>query len=219
MASSTIGYIYLTWRKARGERRTVVGVIKKNSTQGVRFAYTIDEQKAKEIGFVPYPDFPDLRKEYNQNVLDVFALRLTKSERPDIKKYYDFWEIDAAHQQDKFFILAQTQGLVATDNFEFLADYYPVKELSFVSEICGLSHQSLASDMLAVGDVLRWELEPKNEYDKFAVKVFKGDVFLGYIKTVHNKVFSKQGTGRLKVSVKSIDANGHLNRVFIKISF
>jgi len=217
MTYREFGNIYLTWRKSRGDRRVVVGIIKRNSTSGIRFRYTITTTLADQIGFVPYADFPNLDKEYSQNVLEVFALRLNKPERPDIQQYYDFWSIDTCHQQDKYYMLAHTQGLLATDNFEFLADFNPIKGLSFVSELSGLSHLNIPSSKLSIGDTLTWVKEPNNTFDKYAVKVYKNDLFLGYVKTVHNQVFYKNNGSNLKISVKSIESNGHLNRVFIRI--
>ncbi|MFV0396512.1 MAG: HIRAN domain-containing protein [Bacteroidales bacterium] len=214
--SRSIGNIFLVWRQSIGKRRNIVGVIRRNSTDGIRFKYTISEKEAKEIGFTPYVDFPNLDNLYTTNVLEVFSLRLTKPERPDIDSYYEFWEIEPKFQQDKFYLLAHTQGLLATDNFEFIADYNPQKGLSFVSEICGLSHTNPPADVIEVGDKLHWEKEPTNQYDQNAVKLFKDDIFLGYVKTKHCNIFSK--TQRLNVYVKHIDRNGRLHRVFIKIS-
>lgn len=215
-----IGNIYLTWRKGKGHRRIIVGVVKRNSTEGIRFMYNQEGVKeAKNEGFTCYTEFPDLNKEYTQNVMDAFGQRLIKSERADIQKYYDFWEINTEYKDDKYYLLAHTQGLLATDNFEFLADYKPVKGLSFISEICGLSKTSLPADTLEIGDNLSWKLDAKNEYDSEAVMVFKGDIMLGYVKKVHCKVFNKTGGENLNIAVKSIERNGHLNRVFIKICF
>ena len=212
-----VGNIYLTWRAGAGERRHKVGIIRKNSTQGVRFRYLISHDKAVSIGFTPYTDFPDLTKEYTENVLEIFGQRLTKPERSDIQKYYDFWEIEPEYKEDKYYLLAHTQGLLATDNFEFLADYSPLKDLSFTSEICSLSHNKIPSDIIKEGDVLHWEYESQNEYDSKAVKVFISNKFLGYIKIVHSAIFYKNGGSKLKIKVKSIDSNGYLNRVLIKI--
>ena len=212
-----LGNIYLTWRLGKGQRRHKVGIIRKNSTQGVRFRYLISQEEATKIGFTPYTDFPDLFKEFTENVLEIFGQRLTKSERGDIKNYYDFWEISPEYKDDKYYLLAHTQGLLATDNFEFLADYSPVKNLSFISEICGLSHYRISSDIIKEGDDLRWEYDSRNEYDKKAIKVFKKDLLLGYVKIVHSGIFYKTRGKNLKIKVKSIDSNGFLNRVFIKI--
>lgn len=215
----SIKKIYLTWRKGRGCSRIPVGVITKNSNDGVLFSYIESGVKqALKNGFKPYIDFPILEKTYTENVVENFGQRLVKSERSDVQKYYDFWEVDPLYKDDKFYMLAHTQGLLATDYFEFIAEYYPVKGLKFVSEICGFSERKIGANTLQVGDDLRWELEPNNEYDKFAVKLFKNGLLIGYVKTIHNRVFYENRAGNLLVKVKSIDQNGHINRVFISIS-
>jgi len=212
-----LGNIYLAWRLGEGHRRHKVGIIRRNSTEGTRFRYLVTQEEVARLGFTPYTDFPYLDKEYTENVLEIFGQRLTKSERGDIQKYYDFWEIKPEYKEDKYYLLAHTQGLLATDNFEFLADYSPVKNLSFMSEICGFSYNRISPNILKEDDDLRWEFERQNEYDNKAVKVFKQSTFLGYVKIVHSGIFYKPGGKSLKIKVKSIDSNGFLNRVFIKI--
>ncbi len=71
---------------------------------------------------------------------------------------------------------------------------------------------------MQIGDVLQYELEPSNEIDKLAVKVFKDTLDLGWIKKYHSKVFFDAPIGALKITVKAIDQNGVLKRVFIKVS-
>jgi hypothetical protein len=214
---NTFNDIYLTWREGRGERRHKVGIISRNSNEGIRFRYLITGEDAEKMSFRPYTDFPDLSKEYTENVLEIFAQRLTKSDRGDIQKYYDFWDIKPEYRDDKYYLLAHTQGLLATDNFEFLAEFLPQDDLSFTSEICGLSHNKVDAKKLSVGKSLIWELEKNNSYDSQAVKVLKNNDFIGYIKIVHSHVFYKEGGETLKIKIKSIDGNGRLNRVFIKI--
>jgi len=217
-----IGNIYLTWRKGKGASRTPIGVIKKNTTEGIRFHYIKNGvDTARGDGFTDFPDFPDTNEDkiYTENVLEIISKRLTNSDRSDIQKYYDFWEINSQYKEDKYYLLAHTQGMLATDNFEFLADYSPIKGLSFISEICGLSHTKIASDFIAVGDELVWKLDRENRYDSKAVNVFKDDKYLGNVKLIHCNVFCKKGGEALKIKVKNIEKNGCLNRVFIKISF
>lgn len=215
-----IANIYLAWRKGKGSRRKLVGVLKKNVTEGIRFYYlSKGVEEAQKEGFTPYVDFPDTSKVYTENVLDIFGQRLIKTERPDVQKYLDFWDINPKFQDDKFYLLAYTQGMLSTDNFEFLADFHPIKELRFVSEICGLTHYKVQSGTLQDGDILTYELEEGNPKDPFAVKILKDNKMLGYVKMVHSKVFHKKKTGSLTVRVKSVDQNGSVNRVFIEISF
>lgn len=217
-----IGNIYLTWRKGKGNSRTAVGVIKRNATDGVRFQY-IEEGviKAKLEGFNGFADFPDTSKDkvYTENVLDILGKRLTKSDRADIQKYYDFWEIKSEFKHDKYYLLAHTQGLLATDNFEFLADYSPISGLSFISEICGLSHTKPSPELIKEGEELTWKFNRFNPFDNKSIEVYKDNFRLGNVKLIHCNVFHKPGGDKLKIKVKSIEKNGQLNRIFVNISF
>ena len=213
-----IGNIHLIWRPGKGSRRISVGTIKKSASEGIRFQYNEKGvEKAKEFGFVHYEGFPDTSKNkiYNENVIEIFGQRLMRSERPDLKDFYDFWNIDLSKQEDKFYMLAFTQGLLPTDNFEFLADFNPIDDLSFVTEITNLSEAQIPSDKVSVEDILTYELEPNNLYDKKAVRVFKGELYLGHIKLIHCKVFHKTNR-QFKLIVQGVEKNGVLKRVFIK---
>lgn len=211
--------IYLSWRKGQGSRRHIVGVLEQ--TPDGRFEFSYDGQaieKAKEDGFTPYTEFSDITKSYNGNVLDIFAQRLIKSERPDIQTFYTFWEIEPKFKDDKFYMLGHTQGLQPTDNFEFLADYNIVEGLHFLTELAGLSTYKLPAGTLVEGDELRFERDDNNEHDKDAITVFKGDKEVGHIKKIHCRIFRKRGAEKLKLSVKSVDKNGILKKAFIKVS-
>lgn len=213
-----IGNIHLIWRPGKGSRRISVGTIKKSASEGIRFQYNEKGvEKAKEFGFVHYEGFPDTSKDkiYNENVIEIFGQRLMRSERPDLQDFYDFWNIDLSKKEDKFYMLAFTQGLLPTDNFEFLADFNPIDDLSFVTEITNLSEAQIPSDKVSVEDVLTYELEPNNLYDKKAVKVFKGEMYLGHIKLIHCKVFHKTNR-QFQLIVQEVEKNGIIKRIFIK---
>ena len=130
---------------------------------------------------------------------EIFEQRLIKTERSDIRKYLDFWAIDPIYEDDKYYLLAHTQGMQSNDNFEFLADFYPVKGLRFISEICGLTHKKVESGTLKPGDKLLWKLDTTNPNDQNAVKVYKADKYLGYIKLIHSRVFHKKFKAELRV--------------------
>lgn len=216
----SIGNIYLTWRKGNGHRRFKIGVIRRNSSVGVRFNY-IEEgvEKAQKEGFTVYTDFPELSKTYNENVLEIFGQRLIKTDRSDIQRFLDFWAVDPLYKEEKYYMLAHTQGILSTDNFEFLADFHPTINLCFITEISGLSKYETPSGTIEVGEYLNWEYESSNPHDKEAIKITKNGETLGYVKQIHNRVFHKKNGNRLKIKVTHIDQNGHLNRVFIQISF
>lgn len=214
-----IGHIYLSWRQGFGKGRHIVGVLKRNSFEGISFQYLKEKvAEATKEGFTPYTEFPEIDRIYKgENVLEVFGQRITKSGRSDITDFLEFWEIDAKYMDNKYYLLAHTQGLMATDNFEFLADYNPKPYLRFSTDLAGLSILKLKVDTVTQGDLLRYELEPENAFDKYAVKVFKGDLLIGYIKKIHCRVFHKY-KGKLCVRVKAIDKNGILKRIFIRVS-
>jgi hypothetical protein len=213
-----IGNIHLIWRPGKGSRRISVGTIKKSASDGIRFLYNQEGvEEAKKLGFVHYEGFPDTNKIYTENVIEIFGQRLMRSERPDLKDFYDFWNIDLQKKEDKYYMLAFTQGLLPTDNFEFLADFNPVDDLSFITEITNLLENQIPSEAISVGDVLKYELEPNNLYDKKAVKVFKGELYLGRIKLIHCKVFHKTNK-QFDLIVQGIEKNGVLKRVFVKAS-
>lgn len=214
-----IGNIYISWRKGTGDSRRLIGVIKKNASEGVRFNYIESTAlEAVKDGFTPFADFPDIQKTYSDNVLEIFGKRLVKADRTDIQKHYGFWEIDAKYADDKYYLLAYTQGILSTDNFEFLADFLPKKGLNFITEITGLSIRKKLPDTVMVNDELEWIREPNNPYDSNAIQVFKNKELIGYVKQVHNRVFSKS-YHKLRIVVKSIDQNDYINRIFIRVSF
>lgn len=212
-----IGNIYLTWRKGKGERRIPIGVIKRNKTQGTRFHYIQEGVKdAEKFGFSIYEGFPEISTTYSNNVIEIFGQRIMRSERNDIKDFYDFWLIDKNQIKDVYYMLAYTQGILPTDNYEFLAEFNSAKDLKFITEISGLSKLEISSGSLKRGDTLSYKKDSQNPYDKYAVKVFKGELFLGYIKIIHNRVFHRSKR-KFKVSVQHIEKNDFLNRVFLKI--
>ena len=210
--------IFMAWRAGKSHSRIIVGEIKSNASM-TRFKYIKDGvEKAREEGFVGYPDFPEIGKTYDTNVLRILSQRLNDSERSDINHYYEFWEIPQNSVKDIYRLLAYTGGILPTDNFEFLADFYGTKNISLVTELTGLSTHQISNDELNEGDKLVWKLEPNNLYDKFAVSIYKNDKLLGYIKKIHSHLFYKKGGYFLSVRVKRIEHNGHINKVFLLIS-
>ena len=210
--------IYLSWRQGQGCRRHITGVLDKDQDGKFSFQYIKENiENAKAEGFSTYTEFPQIDKIYNGNVLDIFAQRLTKPERMDIQSFYDFWEIEPQYKDDKYYLLAHTQGLSTTDNFEFLADYNPVNNLHFLTELANISKKQLPIGSIKTGESLNYQLEPANDRDSYAVKIIKDGNEIGYIKKIHCKVFHKSGGEKLKLTVKALDQNGFIKRVFVKV--
>lgn len=210
--------IYLSWRPGAGRERRIVGLLRKDDYGKFTFRYVPEGIKqAKNEGFSSYTEFPDLDQKYNATVLDVFAKRLMRPERSDIQSFYDFWEIESRFANDKFYLLAHTQGLVPTDNFEFLADYKPVPGLHFLTDLANVPDHKLPAGSVTKGDSLRYELDPRNDFDEHAVRVFKGNIEIGFIKKIHCRVFHKLPPGGLILTVKALDQNGVIKKIFAKV--
>jgi len=211
------GHIFLSWRRGSGFARHLVGRIKKSATNGVTFEYLRNNVlEAVKDGFKPYTEFPDLEKVYSKGVLESFGQRLIKTERSDSQAFYDFWAIDPKKRGDKLYMLAMTQAWIPTDNFEFLADFQPSPDLIFVTDIAGLTDQALKPGIVKIGDVLSYSKNPDHPNDTLAVEVYKKDLKIGFIKKVHSGIFYKT-RGNLKV--QSIDQNGVIKRIFVRVSF
>lgn len=214
----TIGNIHLIWRPSKGSNRISVGTIKKSATEGIRFVYNKKGvSAAKKLGFIHFEGFPNTEKEYSENVIEIFGQRLMRTDRSDLKEFYDFWNVDLSKKEDKYYMLAFTQGLLPTDSFEFLADFNPKQGLTFVTEITGLTEAKLDLDIVKKGDILNYKLEPDNVFDPNAVKVYKGKIYLGHIKLIHCNVFHKTKK-QFDLTVQEVEKNGVLKRIFIKAS-
>lgn len=209
--------IYLVWRKGAGHGREIVGTLERGREGNIFFSYVPNIDEMTKKGFTPYLELQDLHKTYNGNVVDIFAQRLTKADRPDISRFYDFWEVDRQQADDKFYLLGKTQGLVPTDNFEFLAEYHMEPGVHFLTEIAGLSMRKIERGQIVNGDFLTFRLEPSNESDPFAVKVFKHDLPIGYIKKVHSRIFYEKEASKLRLMVKALEQNGTIKRIFVKV--
>lgn len=210
--------IYLSWRKEKGSRRKIVGVLKRSANNGITFKYLKEGAEiAKKEGFKEYPGFPlDYNKVYKEDNLDIFSLRLIPYDRKDNKRLLDFWE--AKEVTDKFDLLAFTQGWLPTDNFEFLGNFNPNKDFSFVTDIAGLSHIELEKDFIKIGDRLTYSFEINKEATKnTAIKVWKGNVHIGYIKVIHDNIFHKTKSKSLYLTVKEVEQNGRIKNIFVLV--
>lgn len=214
--------IYLSWRPGKGDGRYLVGVFSRENSSGddIIFKYQTEEvAKANEKGFYNYPEFPDFNKEYRTNIKTALSLRLMPKTRADRYDYLSFWNANI-EGLDWFDELGFTQGELATDTFEFLAEY-PKKHngigINFVSNVAALSHLKLQPDCVTVGDRLRFELESNNKFDTNAVRLLKGNSLIGYVKRGHNLFFHKIKPEEVEIKVSSIEKNGKMNQIYISV--
>lgn len=211
--------IYVAWRAGKGNRRIIVGKIKSNASRTLFEYIKSGVEEAREFGFVCFPDFPEIDRQYDKNVLRVLSQRFNNPERTDINDYYKFWEIPLKMAKHPIRVLALTGGSLPTDNFEFLADFYGSKDILIITELTGLSHNLLPNDLLEEGDELEWVTEPNNQYDRYAVAVYKNNIRIGYIKKIHNRLFYTKGAPKIRIQVRHIERNGHINKVYLLVMY
>jgi len=214
--------IYLSWRHGKGGGRFLVGVLSRDTPYGedIVFRYDKDEvTRANEAGFLNYPEFADLEKEYRINIKAAFSLRLMPKLRSDRNNYLSFWHADK-HGLDWFDELGFTQGKLATDTFEFMADFpkrYNGQGITFLSNVAGLTHIKLPLSSVKVGDKLRFELDTSNEFDSKAVKLMKSNQLIGFVKRGHHFFFHKIKNTELDILVSVVENNGNINQIYFTV--
>lgn len=210
--------IFLSWRPGPGSTRFIIGRLKRSKTDGVEFRYFLNNVKeAEKLGFTSYPEFPIREEPYLSGVLEIFARRLTRSDRADRGKVLEFWDANQK-QYDSFDLLALTQGWLMTDNFEFLGEFHPKKNFQFVTDLARVGAQNLVRDSIKIGDKLTYKFERSNPVDSRAVQIFKNDLMIGYVKQKHCSYFHDlKKRQHVDLFVKAVDQNGVIRQVFISV--
>ena len=215
--------IYLSWRHGHGGRRFLVGVFSRENSSSdiIEFKYQQEEVlKAQKKGFYNYPEFPEIDKVYKTNIKTALILRLMPKSRVDRKSYLSFWNADNDNY-DWFDELGFTQGKLATDTFEFLAEFpkrFNGKGTGFVTDIASLSHNKLNANNVQLGDRLRFEMESNNKFDPNAIKLFKNDILLGYVKRGHNLFFKKIKNEEVNIIITNIEKkNDYIDKIYFLV--
>jgi hypothetical protein len=119
--NARIPTVFLAWQDGRDTRRWFpVGRLDvEPGTHRYRFGYTQGAQKAaKESGFAPLYDFPDLHGRYSsEKLFPLFQNRVMTNHRKSFPEYLHLLGIDDANP-DPLEILAIDGGYRATDNFQ-----------------------------------------------------------------------------------------------------
>ena len=87
--------IYLSWQPSDHGRRYIVATFTEKGDGAYSFRYLLNQEleEAKKMGFKGYPAFPDLQKEYIDNVMDPFIMRLPSRARTDFQELLNYWEL------------------------------------------------------------------------------------------------------------------------------
>lgn len=210
------------WRPGKGNRRICVGIISvlKNG-EGISFKYSpegVESARKVDSNFNGYPGLPISSNAFpSERVSEVLFGRLINNTRNDVSDFYNFWLVDQSRINDQLYILAQTQGLSATDMFEFVPQYFNSHRPSFITDIAGISQCGFDLSLLKISDNLSFTQEKDNEFDSNAVYVsFKGKK-IGYIKKGHNMVFGKKSSKNITLTVWSITNVPGFQKLYVKV--
>ncbi len=204
--------IYLSWKSSAEAERFIIAELERMQN-GISFRYLNEFHEAQKQGLSYFYGFKNADTFTPEETAELLSHRIISPDRPDRVEFLKFWE--ASDRTDLFELLAYTQGLSPTDSFEFLADFsdVPLGKLCFVTNLEGSAILKIKSGTLKTGDVLRYERQSKRREER--ISIFSKNIPIGTIKTIHSKVFASRE--RLLITVKAVEENGYVKKVFIKI--
>lgn len=206
-----LGNLYLVWRKSANDKIITVGIVKRNASKGTRFMYIPEGvREAKKLGFTHFESFPSTISVYSNNVLGILEKRLKISEENYSDDFLKFFCVDPEYIDDVYYMLAYTHGKLQTDNFEFLADYNPVKGMSFVTELCNVSTSVLSKNPLVAGEKLKYRMKSN------VVEIIHNGQSLGFVNDVHAKAFFKRKV--LNVTLQAVNSEHLSSKVYVVVS-
>ncbi len=215
----------VVWKDLKTRQRFVIGVLTKG--RNYVFEYKISNvSQACEKGFNGIVAFPSFSKVYtSENIFPVFGTRLPDAKRKDISEILHKYGLE---HYDDFELLKRTGGRLPIDTLEFID---PIildnleNDIDVTREffIAGVRHYELCDGKylcdgkenskctiklpLKKGDLLGLKQESDNQYDKYAVAVYKSNEKIGYIPVYYSQAISNAiSEGRnINLIVKNFD--------------
>lgn len=87
--------IYISWRKKPGDRRFLIAVLKRSTSNGMTFQYLDDFSAAQKEGLDNFFGFgKDAEKLSSTEIQNIVALRVISKDKADKKDFLQFWEAD-----------------------------------------------------------------------------------------------------------------------------
>ncbi len=216
--------IYLSWQQYEHERRYIVAELIESSVGQYCFRYLPgkDLEDAQKLGFQGYPAFPEFGKEYDQNVIESFSMRLPARSRGDFKDLLTYWEIDDTSIISDFDLISITGGRLLTDTFEFIDPHANKRPDKFLTELAGFVYYAEGNHLrnIPVDSILQLEREIDNQWDPYAVKVLYKEKHVGYIKRLHaGTIAGALDKGQIVVAkVSNANINGIINSILLRIT-
>lgn len=220
--------LWLIWKQPQTRRRYKIGILEYKDNE-YSFKYVNPElEDAQKVGFDYFPGFSDVNMEYKNS--DLFAniqTRLPNRNRPDYLDILNSYGLDS--KSSKFDILKATKGRLITDNYEFVP-IFDNNKIEF--DVAGTRHcldVKKCKDIISINDKLELQLEPDNEYDKYAIRVILTkngkNYHLGYVPRYYSKELYELLNNNVEYSalIQSLNFESELNdediTAYVKLIF
>lgn len=189
-------YLYLVWKDPNTRKQFTVGQLAKNG--GYEFSYGLEVHEAINNGFKPLIAFENLNEKYKSTIMfPVFSSRLPDRKRNGIEKILKKYDLE---EYDEYKLLKRSGAKLPIDNLVFIDPIIDVneKKLKRLFYLAGTRYHfgckgtdcSEAVE-IKVGDKLNLYAEPDNKHDPNAVKVFHGNIHIGYIPRYYCSAINK----------------------------
>lgn len=197
---NNMNVLLVVWKDLNTRNRFIVGELIKNDQYIFRYK-NIDQ--ARKFGFNGIIGFSNFEKEYtSERLFPIFATRLPDSKRRDIDIILEKYNLE---KYDAFELLKACGGRTPIDTYEFIEPISLVtlentNEILRQFFVAGIRHCELCSDKinekctikhpLKIGDDLELRPEKNNEYDKYAVAIYKNNDKVGFVPRFFSKPVS-----------------------------
>jgi hypothetical protein len=179
-------YLYLIWKSEKERKQFIVGVLSRNGQY--EFKYYDDIKDAKNEGFKPLVEFPDLNKLYtSESLFSTFASRLPDKRRRDMSKILKKYELKEFNQYE---LLKKSGARLPIDNYEFINPVFdydvPFGRTFYLAGaryyLCCDGSDCSKSVNIDVDEELYLKKELENKHDPYAVAVYiKTQSLIGYV--------------------------------------
>lgn len=208
-------YILLIWKEPKKRRNYIVGELSINGNYEFKYGYEINE--AVKDGFELVIPFDDIDKVYKRDILfPAFTSRLPDRKRRGIEKILKKYGLE---EYDEYRLLKRSGAKLPIDNLEFI-DPILENDVNFKREfyIQGIRYYNVCEGTnciyefpFNVNELLKFELEPSNEYDANAVKIMYNGDRIGYVPRYYSESLSDQLKKGIKYDCRVIEINKHSN--------
>ncbi len=209
-------HLYLVWKNPVNHSNYIIGSLYRD--EEYIFEYSADFKKELINNNVEVLHaFPEVDKIYtSKELFPSFASRLPDRKRRDIRMILEKYNLS---EFDEFELLRSGGGRLPIDTYSFVDPIFPDDEtVERDFYIMGLRHYAYCNGKscdravdVYVSDCVSLKREPSNEYDSYAVQIYKGSKLLGYIPRYYSEAVSKRLNKGMSYECRIVEINPNDN--------